>query len=98
MAGLRPAEYNRIRAPRTEFRQNHTRFRAPVLGACEAAGVQSQRHDALALDRRSDPALPLPGPRFASRRATGRREETTTVYIVDEALVVREMRKFLLGL
>jgi hypothetical protein len=56
-------------------------------------GIQSQHRVAREMDKRRNPALPLS---VKNSRVIELHDTNHYVFVVDEALIVREMRKFLL--
>jgi pimeloyl-ACP methyl ester carboxylesterase len=97
LAGLQPADYTRIRAPSLGiFNRITPRFRAPYYGSLEPAKQREFNRSITRLSSWVDGAIR----RFRSEVRDSQVIELTDtnhyVYIVDEALVVREMRKFLL--
>ena len=98
LAGLQPAAYDRIQAPALGiFNHISTQFRMPYYWALKSAEQEEFNRSIDALSKWTDGAIQ----RFRSEVKGSRVVELPNanhyVYIVEEALVVREMRKFLLG-
>ena len=99
LAGLQPAAYGRIRAPALGiFNHISTPYRMPYYWALTPAKQEEFNHSIGALSKWNEGAIQ----RFRSEVKDSRVVELPNtnhyVYIVEEALVVREMRKFLLGI
>jgi non-heme chloroperoxidase len=98
LAGLQPADYDAIRAPALGiFNHFSGQFRVPYYWALTPAEQHEFDRSIGALSRWNESAIQ----RFRSEVKDSRVVELSNtnhyVYIVDEARVVREMRKFLLG-
>jgi hypothetical protein len=98
LAGLQPAAYGGIRAPTLGiFNRISLQFRMPYYGALPPAEQEEFNRSIDALSQWTDVAIQ----RFRSEVKGSRVVELPNtnhyVYIVEEALVVRAMRKFLLG-
>jgi pimeloyl-ACP methyl ester carboxylesterase len=98
LAGLQPAAYDRIQAPALGiFNKISTQYRMPYYWALTRAKQEEFNRSIDALSKWTEGATR----RFRSEVKGSRVVELSNtnhyVYIVDEALVVREMRKFLLG-
>jgi pimeloyl-ACP methyl ester carboxylesterase len=98
LAGLQPAAYTRIQAPALGiFNHVSPQFRMPYYWALNPAEQEEFNRSIDALSKWDEDAVQ----RFRSEVKGSRVVELPNtnhyVYIVDEALVVREMRKFLLG-
>ena len=97
-AGLQPAEYDRIQAPALGiFNQN-----LHLNSVCPTTGIWSlpSKRNSIAASSRSSKWVEGAIQRFRSEVKNSRvielHDTNHYVFIVDEALVVREMRKFLL--
>jgi non-heme chloroperoxidase len=98
LAGLQPAAYGNIQAPALGiFNHISTRFRMPYYWALQSAQQEEFSRSVDALSKWTEGAIQ----RFRSEVKGSRVVELPNtnhyVYIVEEALIVREMRKFLLG-
>ena len=98
LAGLPPAAYGRVQAPALGiFNHISTQYRMPYYGALTSAKQEEFNRSIDALSKWNEGAIQ----RFRSEVKGSRVVELPNtnhyVYIVEEALVVREMRKFLLG-
>ncbi len=98
LAGLQPAAYGRIQAPALGiFNDISAQFRMPYYSALNSAEQEEFDRSIDALSKWNEGAIQ----RFRSEVKGSRVVELPNtnhyVFIVDEALVVREMRKFLLG-
>jgi hypothetical protein len=98
LAGLQPAAYTRIQAPaRGIFNHVSPQFRMPYYWALNPAEQEEFNRSIDALSKWDEDAVQ----RFRSEVKGSRVVELPNtnhyVYIVEEALVVRAMRKFLLG-
>jgi non-heme chloroperoxidase len=98
LAGLQPAAYDRIEAPALGiFNHISTQFRMPYYGALTSAKQEEFNRSIDALSKWNEGAIQ----RFRSEVKGSRVVELPNtnhyVFIVEEAPVVREMRKFLLG-
>ncbi len=97
MAGLQPAEYDRIRAPALGiFNRITPRFRAPYYWSLDPAKQQEFNRSVAMLSPWIDGAIRRFRSQVHDSRVVELQDTNHYVYIVDEALVVREMRKFLL--
>ena len=98
LAGLQPAEYGRIQAPALGiFNDISGQFRMPYYSALNSAEQEEFNRSIDALSKWNEGAIQ----RFRSEVKGSRVVELPNtnhyVFIVEEALVVREIRKFLLG-
>ncbi len=97
MAGLEPAEYDRIRAPALGiFNRITPRFRAPYYLSLASAKQQAFNRSVTMLSPWVDGAIRRFRSQVHDSRVVELQDTNHYVYIVDEAFVVREMRKFLL--
>ena len=98
IAGLQPAAYDRIQAPALGiFNKMSTRFPMPYYSALTPVERAEFDRSIAMLSNWNDGAIQ----RFRSQVKGSRVVELPNtkhyVYVVDEALVVRQMREFLLG-
>jgi pimeloyl-ACP methyl ester carboxylesterase len=98
MAGLRPAEYGRIRAPALGiFNRITPRFRASYYRSLDPAKRQEFTRSIAMLSPWVAGAIRRFRSEVRDSRVVELEDTNHYVFIVDEALVVREMREFLLG-
>lgn len=96
-AGLQPAQYGRIQAPALGIFSNITpQFRMPYYSTLEPAQQEEFNHSIKSLSKWVEGAIQRFRSEVKSARVIELRDANHYVFIVDEALVVREMRKFLL--
>jgi pimeloyl-ACP methyl ester carboxylesterase len=97
LAGLQPAQYDRIRAPALGIFCNITpQFRMPYYSTLEPAQQKEFSHSIKSLSKWVEGAIHRFRSEMKNARVIELRDANHCVFIVDEALVVREMRKFLL--
>jgi pimeloyl-ACP methyl ester carboxylesterase len=98
MAGLQPAEYGAIRAPALGiFNRITPRFRAPYYWSLDPAKQREFTGSIAMLSPWVDAAIRRFRSEVRDSRVVELQDTNHYVFIVDEALAVREMRKFLLG-
>lgn len=98
MAGLQPANYGRIEAPALGiFNRVSPQFRTPYYWYLTPAKQAEFDRSIAALSPWVAGALQRFRSEVKNSRVVELRDANHYVYVVDEALVVREMRKFLLG-
>jgi pimeloyl-ACP methyl ester carboxylesterase len=98
VAGLQPAAYTRIRAPALGiFNTISPQYRVPYYWALTPAKQQAFTRSIDALSTWNDGAIRRFRSEIDRSRVVELRNTNHYVYIVEEALVVREMRKFLLA-
>ena len=98
LAGLQPAAYERIRAPALGiFNRITPQFRTSYYGSLEPAKQEEFNRSVTALSKWADGAIQRFRSEVKNSRVVELHNTNHYVYIVDEALVVREMRQFLLG-
>ena len=96
-AGLQPAEYDRIQAPALGIFNNITpQFRMPYYWYLEPAKQEEFNRSIKSLSKWVAGAIQRFRSEVKKARVVELRDTNHYVFIVDEALVVREMRKFLL--
>jgi len=96
-AGLQPAEYDRILAPALGiFNRVSPQFRMPYYWSLEPAKQEEFNRSIKTLSKWVDGAIQRFRSEVKNSRVIELQDANHYVYIVDEALVVREMRKFLL--
>ena len=98
LAGLQPAAYGRIQAPALGiFNRISTQFRMPYYWALKSANQEEFNRSIDALSKWTGGAIQRFGAEVKGSHVVELRDTNHYVFIVEEALVVREMRKFLLG-
>jgi non-heme chloroperoxidase len=98
IAGLQPAAYGRIQAPTLGiFNRVSTRYRLPYYWALSASRREEFNRSIDALSKWTGGAIQRFRREVKGARIVELRDTNHYVYIVDEAVVVREMRRFLLG-
>jgi pimeloyl-ACP methyl ester carboxylesterase len=98
IAGLQPAAYDRIQAPALGiFNKLSTQYRMPYYWALTPAKQAEFNRNIDALSKWIAGAIQRFGSEVKGSRVVDIPNTNHYVYIVDEARVVREMRKFLLG-
>jgi pimeloyl-ACP methyl ester carboxylesterase len=96
-AGLQPAQYDRIQAPALGIFNNITpQFRLPYYSNLKPAQQEEFNRSIKALSKWVGGAIQRFRSEIKNARVVELRNTNHYVFIVDEALVVREMRKFLL--
>jgi pimeloyl-ACP methyl ester carboxylesterase len=96
-AGLQPAQYDRIQAPALGIFSNITpQFRTPYYYNLKPAQQKEFDRSIEALSQWVGGAIQRFRSEVKNARVVELRDANHYVYIVDESLVVREMRKFLL--
>jgi pimeloyl-ACP methyl ester carboxylesterase len=96
-AGLRPAEYDRIRAPALGiFNKLTPQYRLPYYSKLDTARQEEFERSIKALSKWNDDAIQRFRSEVKNARVVELPDTNHYVYVVDEALVVREMHKFLL--
>jgi non-heme chloroperoxidase len=96
-AGLQPAEYDRIQAPALGIFNNISpQFRTPYYRYLEPAKQEEFDRSIKSLSKWVEGAIQRFRSEVKNTRVVEPRDTNHYVFIVDEALVVREMRKFLL--
>jgi non-heme chloroperoxidase len=96
-AGLQPAEYDRIKAPALGiFNRITPQFRTPYYSYLEPAQQEEFNRSIESLSKWVEGAIQRFRSEVKNARVVELRDTNHYVFIVDEALVVREMRKFLL--
>ena len=97
LAGLQPAEYDRIQAPALGIFNNITpQFRMPYYWYLEPAKQAEFTRSIKSLSKWVAGAIQRFRSEVKQARVVELRDTNHYVFIVDEALVVREMRRFLL--
>ena len=97
LAGLQPAEYDRIRAPALGiFNRVTPQYRMPYYSKLKPAQQEEHNRSIKALSKWVGGAIRRFRSEVKNARVVELRDTNHYVFIVDEALVVREMRKFLL--
>jgi pimeloyl-ACP methyl ester carboxylesterase len=97
LAGLRPADYTRIQAPALGiFNRISPQFRTTYYWSLTPAKQDEFTRSIAALSKWVDGAIQRFGSEVKNSRVVEVHDSNHYVYVVDEALVVREMRKFLL--
>jgi pimeloyl-ACP methyl ester carboxylesterase len=97
LEGLQPAEYNRIQAPALGIFNNITpQYRMPYYWYLEPATQEEFNRNIKSLATWIDGAIQRFRSGVKNSRVIELHDTNHYVFIVDEALVVREMRKFLL--
>jgi len=98
LAGLQPADYARIRAPALGiFNRITPQLRLPYYWSLPPAQQDEFNRNVAALSKWVDAAIQHFRSDVKRSRVVELHDTNHYVYIVDEALVVREMRKFLLA-
>ncbi len=98
VAGLQPAAYGRIQAPALGiFNRISTQFRMTYYGALTPAKQEEFNRSIGALSTWNGGAIQRFRTEVKGSRVVELPNTNHYVYIVEEAVVVREMRKFLLG-
>ena len=98
VAGIQPAAYDRIQAPALGiFNSISTEYRMPYYWALSRAEQEKFRRSIDALSKWNERAIQRFRSEVKGARVVELQNTNHYVYVVDEALVVREMRKFLLG-
>jgi non-heme chloroperoxidase len=98
LAGLQPAAYGRIQAPTLGiFNRVSTRFRMPYYWVLNASRKEEFNRSIDALSKWTDGAIQRFRTEAKGSHVVELPDTNHYVYIVEEAAVVREMRKFLLG-
>jgi pimeloyl-ACP methyl ester carboxylesterase len=98
MAGLQPAEYGAIRVPALGiFNRITPRFRAPYYWSLDPAKRRELTRSIAMLSPWVDGAIRRFRSEVHDSRVVELQDTNHYVFIVDEALAVREMREFLLG-
>lgn len=96
-AGLQPAAYDRIQAPALGiFNRISPRFRLPYYGFLKPTEQETFDRSIETLSKWVDGAIRRFRSEVKNSRVIELQDTNHYVYIADEALVVREMRKFLL--
>jgi pimeloyl-ACP methyl ester carboxylesterase len=96
-AGLQPAEYDRIQAPALGiFNKITPQFRMPYYWYMDPAKQEEFNRSIKSLSKWSEGAIQRFRSDVKNARVIELQDTNHYVYIVDEALVVREMRTFLL--
>jgi pimeloyl-ACP methyl ester carboxylesterase len=96
-AGLQPAEYGRIQAPALGIFNNFTpHFRVPYYWYLDPAGQEEFTRSIKSLSEWNEGAIVRFRSGVKNSRVIELRDTNHYAFITDEALVVREMRKFLL--
>jgi pimeloyl-ACP methyl ester carboxylesterase len=96
-AGLQPAEYGRIQAPALGiFNKITPQYRLPYYWYLDPAGQEEFNRNIEALAKWIEGAIQRFRTGVKNSRVIELHDTNHYVFIVDEALVVREMRKFLL--
>jgi pimeloyl-ACP methyl ester carboxylesterase len=96
-AGLQPARYDRIQAPALGIFNNITpQFRVPYYSDLKPAQQEEFDRSIKSLSKWVGGAIQRFRSEVKNARVVELRDTNHYVFIVDEALVVREMRKFLL--
>jgi non-heme chloroperoxidase len=96
-AGLQPAEYDRIKAPALGiFNKITPQFRMPYYWYLEPAQQEEFNRSIKSLSKWVEGAIQRFRSGVKNARVVELHDTNHYVFIVDEALVVREMRKFLL--
>jgi pimeloyl-ACP methyl ester carboxylesterase len=96
-AGLQPAQYDRIQAPALGIFNNITpQFRMPYYSNLKPAQQEEFKRSIKSLSKWVEGAIQRFRSEVKNARVVELRDTNHYVFIVDEALVVREMRKFLL--
>jgi pimeloyl-ACP methyl ester carboxylesterase len=96
-AGLQPAEYDRIKAPALGiFNKISPQFRTPYFRYLRPAKQGEFNRSIKSLSKWVDGAIQRFRSEVKNARVVELHDTNHYVFIVDEALVVREMRKFLL--
>jgi pimeloyl-ACP methyl ester carboxylesterase len=97
-AGLQPADYNRIQAPALGiFNRISPQYRMPYYGSLSPARQEEFNRSIRMLSKWVDGAIKRFGSEVKNARVVELEDTNHYIYIVDEALVVREVRKFLLA-
>jgi pimeloyl-ACP methyl ester carboxylesterase len=97
VAGLQPAEYDRIQAPALGiFNKSTPQFRMPYYSKLKPAQQEEFDRSIKSLSKWVEGAIQRFRSEVKNARVVELRDTNHYVFIVDEALVVREMRKFLL--
>ena len=95
--GLQPAEYDRIKAPALGiFNKITTQYRLPYYWYLDSAKREEFNRDIESLAKWIEGAIQRFRSGVKNARVIELHDTNHYVFIVDEALVVREMRKFLL--
>jgi len=98
LQGLRPTQYDRIRAPALGIFNRFTpQYRVPFYWRLGPAQQQEFDHDIGPLAKWAGAAIERFRAGVKNARVVELHDVNHYVFIVDEALVVREMRQFLLG-
>jgi len=98
LAGLRPAAYGLIQAPALGiFNRISTQYRMPYYSALSASRQAEFDRSIGALSKWTGGAIERFRAEVKGSHVVELRDTNHYVFIVDEAVVVREMRKFLLG-
>jgi hypothetical protein len=96
-AGLQPADYDRINAPALGiFNRITPQFRTPYYSYLEPAQQEEFNRSIDSLSKWVEGAIQRFRSEVKNARVVELRDTNHYVFIVDEALVVREMRQFLL--
>ena len=96
-AGLKPAEYGRIQAPALGiFNRMSLQFRLPYYGSLEPAKQEEFDRSIKSLTKWYHGEIQRFRSEVKDARVVELPDANHYVFIVEEALVVREMRKFLL--
>jgi non-heme chloroperoxidase len=96
-AGLQPAEYDRIQAPALGiFNKITPQYRLPYYSSLKPAQQEEFKRNIKALSRWVEEAIQRFRSGVKNSRVVELQDTNHYVFIVDEARVVREMRKFLL--
>jgi non-heme chloroperoxidase len=98
LAGLQPAAYDRIRAPALGiFNRISTQFRLPYYWVLNSSNQEEFNRSIDALSKWTDGAIQRFRAGVKGSHVVELSDTNHYVYIVEEAVVVREMRRFLLG-
>ena len=96
-AGLQPAQYDRIQAPALGiFNKITPQFRMPYYSNLNPAQQEEHNRSIKSLSKWVEGAIQRFRSEVKQARVVELRDTNHYVFIVDEALVVREMRRFLL--
>lgn len=96
-AGLQRADYHRIQAPALGiFNRMSPQFRMPYYWSLDPATQEEFNRSITMLSKWAEGAIQRFRSEMKNSRVIELQNTNHYVYIVDEALVVREMRKFLL--
>ena len=98
IAGLQPAAYGRIQAPALGiFNRVSTRYRLPYYQVLNASRKEEFKRSIDALSKWTDGAIQRFRTEVKGSHVVELPDTNHYVYIVEEGVVVREMRRFLLG-